>query len=528
MEPTSGLTPGAPGVVGRDALFRAIVDSSSDVIAVIDGQAQLRYASPSAWRLLGYEPAEPLDRDVFELVHPDDAEDVRGYLAETLGRPGEAPPREFRLATRSGEWRHIESRAINRLDDPDVRGVILTVRDVSERAHLNRALRTLGEGNQALVRSTDELGLLGRMCQTVVESGGYRLAWVGYAEDDAARTVRPVASAGAVDYVQDLRVSWADDEYGRGPTGTAIRTGNVQVTHDLRESAAFQPWCERAIAYGLFTSLVLPLSKQGQVIGALSIYSDEVGSFNPPAVALLQELADGLTYGIARLRDAGRLARSLESSIGAVAAITEMRDLYTAGHQSRVGVLSAAIAVKLGLPDETVAGIRVAGQLHDVGKIAIPAEILSRPARLTDIEMALVKCHPRAGFDIVRGIEFPWPVADVVLQHHERVDGSGYPLGLRGEQILMGSRVLAVADTVEAMSNHRPYRPGLGIDQALAEITGGAGRRYDPEVVEACVALFEQDRFSYDTTPVAAGPDSWVLPLSHEIPRAREADVPRL
>jgi len=135
--------------------------------------------------------------------------------------------------------------------------------------------------------------------------------------------------------------------------------------------------------------------------------------------------------------------------------------------------------------------------------------------------MALVKCHPRAGFDIVRGIEFPWPVADVVLQHHERLDGAGYPLGLRGEQILMGSRVLAVADTVEAMSNHRPYRPGLGIDQALAEITGGAGRRYDPEAVEACVALFEQDRFSYDTTPVAAGLDSWVLPLSHEIPESR-------
>jgi len=297
----------------------------------------------------------------------------------------------------------------------------------------------------------------------------------------------------------------------------------VQVTHDLRKVAGFSPWRERAKAHGFLTSLVLPLSKQGQIIGALSIYSDEIGTFGPQSMALLQELADDLTYGIASLRDAARLSRSLEATIGALATMSEIRDPYTAGHQCRVGALSAAVAVDLGLSDHVVSGIRVAGELHDVGKIAVPSEILSRPVKLTVAEMELVKCHPRSGFDIVRGIDFPWPVAEMVLQHHERLDGSGYPLGLRGDQVLQGSRILAVADTVEAMSNHRPYRPALGLDLALAEITAGAGLHYDPDVVDACVALFEEGRFGFDTVPLTSPADSWVLPLAHEIPQAHRA-----
>jgi PAS domain S-box-containing protein len=508
---------------GHSALFRGIVDGSADAIAVIDAQMRLVYASPSGWQLLGYQPAELLGKDLLQVVHPDDAKEVLEHFTRMLTTLGEASLREFRVLTRGGQSRHVESRATNRLDDPAVRGMILTVRDVSERAHLTRALRTLGEGNQALVGSTNELGLIQRMCDTVVDAGGYPLAWVGYAEDDAAQTVRPVAGAGAVDYLEDLRISWADDEYGRGPTGSAIRTGTVQVTHDLRKVAGFSPWRERAKAYGFLTSLVLPLSKEGQIIGALSIYGDEVGTFSPQSVGLLQELADDLTYGIASLRDAARLSRSLEATIGALATMSEIRDPYTAGHQCRVGGLSAAVAIDLGLSDHVVSGIRVAGELHDVGKIAVPTEILSRPVKLTAAEMELVKCHPRSGFDIVRGIDFPWPVAEMVLQHHERLDGSGYPLGLRGDQVLQGSRILAVADTVEAMSNHRPYRPALGLEMALAEITAGAGLRYDPDVVAACVALFEEGRFGFDTVRLTSASDSWVLPLAHEIPQARLA-----
>jgi HD-GYP domain-containing protein (c-di-GMP phosphodiesterase class II) len=300
----------------------------------------------------------------------------------------------------------------------------------------------------------------------------------------------------------------------------------VQVAHDLRSLGTFAPWRDRALGHGFRTSLVLPLSKHGQVIGALSIYSDEVGAFDPPSVALLQQLADDLTYGIARLRDAARLGRSLEATIGALATMSELRDPYTAGHQSRVGALGAAIAVELGLSDDLVNGIQVAGELHDVGKIAIPTELLARPARLTDAEMELVRCHSQRGYDIVSGIDFPWPVADMVLQHHERLDGSGYPHGLRGEDTLPGSKVLAVADTVEAMSNHRPYRPGLGLEQALAEITAGAGVRYDPAAAAACLTLFREERFDYSTTRLATDPDYWVLPLDREIPPTQLAAWP--
>jgi HD-GYP domain-containing protein (c-di-GMP phosphodiesterase class II) len=258
-------------------------------------------------------------------------------------------------------------------------------------------------------------------------------------------------------------------------------------------------------------------------LGALSIYSEEVGTFSPASVGLLQELADDLTYGIASLRDAARLSRSLEATIGALATMSEIRDPYTAGHQCRVGGLAAAVGGDLGLSEDIVSGIRVAGELHDVGKIAVPAEILSRPVKLTPAEMELVKCHPLSGFDIVRGIDFPWPVAEMVLQHHERLDGSGYPLGLRGDQVLQGSRILAVADTVEAMSNHPPYRPALGLETALAEITAGAAVRYDPEVVAACVALFEEGRFGFYTVRLTSAPDSWVLPLAHQIPQELQA-----
>src|SRR5450631_2358288 len=169
---------------GRGGLFRGIVNSAADAIAVIDSQMRLVYASPSGWQLLGYEPAELLGKDLLQVVHPDDAE-VLEHFTRTLATLGQAPTREFRVLTRSGQSRHVESHATNRLDDPAVRGVILNVRDVSERVHLTRALRTLGEGNQALVRSTDELGLLRAICESVVDAGGYPLAWVGYAEDDA-------------------------------------------------------------------------------------------------------------------------------------------------------------------------------------------------------------------------------------------------------------------------------------------------------------------------------------------------------
>lgn len=190
-----------------------------------------------------------------------------------------------------------------------------------------------------------------------------------------------------------------------------------------------------------------------------------------------------------------QLETSMHSTVKAVSTMVEMRDPYTSGHERRVGELAAQIAAELGLPSERCQGIRLIGEVHDIGKIGVPAEILSKPARLTHNEFEIIKTHSEHGYEILKGVEFPWPVADAIRQHHERLDGSGYPLGLKGEEIILEARILAVADVVESMSSHRPYRPALGVDAALNEVIKGRGVRYDPQVVDACARLLRERNY---------------------------------
>ena len=183
----------------------------------------------------------------------------------------------------------------------------------------------------------------------------------------------------------------------------------------------------------------------------------------------------------------------LEGSIEAIAMTLEMRDPYTAGHQQRVSQLACTIAEEMNLPQQKIDGLRIAGLIHDLGKVTVPAEILSKPGKLTETEFSIIKNHPQVAYDILKKIDFPWPVADIVLQHHEYLDGSGYPHGLKKKDILIEARILTVSDIVEAMASHRPYRPALGVDKALDEIKFGRGTRFDPDVVDACLAIFEKD-----------------------------------
>ena len=199
-----------------------------------------------------------------------------------------------------------------------------------------------------------------------------------------------------------------------------------------------------------------------------------------------------------RVAAAHALQMELDGTTRAVARTVELRDPYTAGHQERVANLACAIAAEIDGCGDLIPALRVAGLLHDVGKIAVPSEILAKPSRLSDAEMGIVRGHVEASYRILEGILFPWPVAEIVRGHHERLDGSGYPRGLKGDAISLGARILAVADTVEAMSSHRPYRPALGIDAALEEIERGRGREYDPDVVDACLRLFRENGLTVD------------------------------
>jgi PAS domain S-box-containing protein/putative nucleotidyltransferase with HDIG domain len=192
-----------------------------------------------------------------------------------------------------------------------------------------------------------------------------------------------------------------------------------------------------------------------------------------------------------------RLQRAIEGAINAVALTTEIRDPYTAGHQHRVAKLACSIGRELGLSESQIEGVRVAGTLHDIGKIYVPAEILSRPGRLRQNEINLIKDHAQVGYDLLSTIEFPWPVAQIVLQHHERINGSGYPFGLSGDEILIEAKIMSVADVVEAMASHRPYRPALSIEEALLEILQQRGVLYSPEAVDACIKVFTQKGFKF-------------------------------
>lgn len=366
---------------------------------------------------------------------------------------------------------------------------------------VNRTLKTLSSGNEVLVRATDEAKLLQEMCRVVVAVGGYHVAWVGYAQQDEQKSVRPMAQYGiAADILNRQRFTWANDEFGRGPTGSAIRNGEPQVVANAQTDPRFAPWREAACASGCASILALPLTDTaGHVFGALTIDTTSANTFEQEEIRLLRELANDLSYGIISLRNRAaqqrsteQIAKGLEDTIQAIAATVEMRDPYTAGHQRRVAQLAEAIALEMGLSKEQAHGIRLAGTVHDIGKIGVPVEILSKPTKLSELEFRIVQEHAAMGFDILKDISFPWPIAKIAHQHHERINGSGYPQGLKGEEILLDARIVAVADVIESMASDRPYRPSLGMQIALEEITRNRGLFYDEHVVDACRRVLEQ------------------------------------
>ena len=192
-----------------------------------------------------------------------------------------------------------------------------------------------------------------------------------------------------------------------------------------------------------------------------------------------------------------RLHRVMGSVIDVLVSTVESRDPYTSGHQKRVSDLSRAVAAEMGMSPSRVEEIRIAGEVHDLGKVSIPADILSMPRKLKKQEFALIMTHSQNGYEILKDVNFDWPIAEIVYQHHERMDGSAYPRGLKGDEICMDARIICVADVVEAMSSHRPYRPALGIEPALSEISQGRGTRYDSHVVDACIRVFREHHYQF-------------------------------
>ena len=347
-----------------------------------------------------------------------------------------------------------------------------------ELQRVNRALETVSACHKVLVCSKGKSELLKEICRAIVDVGGYRMAWVGIARDDKAKTIQPVEYAGFVDgYLDSRKISWDGDENSLGPEGHAVRIGKPYVVKNILADPDVMPWRGEALKRGYASAVALPLVSKGGTFGTLSIYADEPDILTSEEVDLLKDLADNLVYGIMALhtrteriraesevkKNLNKLRKALGAIIQVLEQTVEIRDPYTAGHQRRVADLARTVAEEMGMSDDRIDGIRIAGIIHDIGKIYVPAEILSKPRRLSQIEFNLIKTHPQVGFDVLKAIDFPWPVAKIILQHHERLDGSGYPHNLSGGDILLEAKILGVADVVEAMASHRPYRPSLGV-----------------------------------------------------------------
>ncbi len=296
-----------------------------------------------------------------------------------------------------------------------------------------------------------------------------------------------------------------DASFAASTSPTVQVTVNAPAPPPARRNWALIGGLLAAILLGLFLLLLLLRRRKKQPDKAAGGLAAASATASQVALATAEEAG---TYGIQLERELEsalqKVEKSMEAGIQAICRTVETKDPYVAAHQQRVSQLACTIAKEMGLPTWQIDGIRVAGLLHDIGKITVPTEILSKPGKLSDLEMAMIRDHPKVAYDILKSIDFDWPIARIIVQHHERLDGSGYPYGLSGKDILLEARILAVADVVEAMSSSRPYRPALGVEKALAELARGDGTLYDSDVVRACEKVINEHGFKVELNSSSA------------------------
>ena len=420
--------------------------------------------SDEACRIFGVPQETVLTYEEFlALVHPDDRECVDKAWAASLDK--ELYDIEHRIVV-NGEVKWVRERAEVELDDK-TKGIRATgtVQDITDLKRAEEKLRESEERYRSLVESSTDAIMMLDHDENVITCNQAFLDLFGYQKEEV------VGKAIKIIHPSDESVQ----QFREAHYQTLERSGSVRTEWEY----------VRKDGTSFLAELVISLisSTEGTIIGCISIIRD---------ITERKQADEKLKASFERLR------RGLESTVSALASALEMRDPYTAGHQQRATDLACAIAEEMDLAEEQVDGIRLAGLIHDIGKINIPAEILNKPGQLTEVEYSLFKNHPQVGHDVLKTVDFPWPIAQIVLQHHERMDGSGYPQGLSGEEIMLEARILAVADIVEAIASHRPYRPARGTGDALEEVLRNKGTLYDPEVVDACLRVFYERGFTFE------------------------------
>ncbi|GEM_PF-1690713 len=489
-----------------EQMFETIFESAVDGILLADPEDKTIYlGNKKICQMLGYSLGELKKLKVMD-IHP---REELSYIMEQFERQVGREitfSRDIPVKRKDGSvfFADINSAPIKVNDKVYLMGIF---RDITERReseekiqHLNAVLRAIRKVNQLISVEKNRHRLLEGICKNLVETRGYYHVWVVLI--DGAGNITESAEAGLGDkfkaFIKQL-------ERGNLPTcfKQAWKKPEAMV---IKKPLSTCPDCPLVNKYPGMSAMIMRLENGGKMYGLLAASIPESYIEEEQEISLFEEVAGDIAlalHGIEAEEERRRTEEEIKKILGklqkiiyeitqAISVAIAKRDPYTSDHARRVTQLACAIAKNMGIPGEEIKGLQVAGLLHDIGKIAVPIEILNKPGRLNEIEFDIIKEHPEVGFEILRRIDFPWPVAEIILQHHERMDGSGYPQGLKGDRILLGARILAVADVVEAMSSHRPYRPALGIDKALEEILQNKEKLYDSDVVEACMAVLKK------------------------------------
>jgi len=369
---------------------------------------------------------------------------------------------------------------------------------IEKTKHLNLILRAIRKVNQLITKETDPEVLIQKACNMLVETRGYFRAWIVLLDEKGK--IENYSGTGPGQIFLPIVKQLKPNHFPA--CGKKALTQQDLVI--IKDPATTCTDCSLASKYANCGAMVIRLEHKGKIYGFLSVSVPFSFIDLEEEKDLFKEVADDIALALYSIKIEKRnkqveekIQKATNATIEAMSRIIDTRDPYTTGHQRRVTQLSIRIAQELKLSKERTEGIRIASLLHDIGKLGIPAEILAKPSRLSDIELSLIKSHSQLAYDILKDIDFSYPVAQIVLQHHERLNGSGYPQGLKGDDILLEAKIIAVADVVEAMSSFRPYRTALGIDAALEEISRNKGILYDSEVVDVCWKLFKEKDFKF-------------------------------
>ena len=448
-------------LIESEIKYRSMVETSSSGVAVANETGNLILVNDKLCQIYGFGKDEVMGRQFFDFVHPDDREKIITDFMEAVDKSQTLPALEFRGVRKDGStiWLFTSPSAL--VIEGHLTGFSVIVQDITQLKQAEEALkeseqryRSLFDHNPAMTYALDRSGRFTSVNATAIRKSGYT--------EEEALTMN-FSQVVAPEYIETVK-----NNFVKALNGEPQLYEATMITRDGNR-----------IDINITST---PIITDGRVIGIYGIAEDITGR---------KKSAKDLKMALQKA------SSTLDGTIEAIAMMSELRDPYTAGHQRRVSQLAVAIATEIGMEHDRIEDLGVAGLLHDVGKVYVPSEILSKPGKLTDLELGLAKAHAEASYNIVRSIKFSGPIAHIVWQHHERMDGSGYPRGLMGDQIMLEARILAVADVVEAMSSHRPYRPALGVEKALGEIISNRDVLYDAQAVDACLVLFREKGFRF-------------------------------